>query len=146
MWQAQFIGTEFVRPDSIPTFSPPPIRVPPYRQDGGSFNFTPSQMSPRPHDSGGSPRGPVQFGRYTGGDAGISSSMPSFLAGTSSGFTDFAGGSGGFTAGGSGQAGDQSGGGYEGSGSGGTPEQATSWVDDLFGPPGAPYGYHGQQQ
>nr|XP_043625475.1 translation initiation factor IF-2-like [Erigeron canadensis] len=129
MWSAQYLGQEFVRPDPNPAFSPPPIHVPPYRQGGGSFFSMSTQggMSPRPHDLGGSPRSPMQFGTFTGGDAGVSSSMPSFPVDTGSGFADFAGGSGGFAAGGSGYAGDQSGGGYGGSGSGAgdASEQAT---------------------
>nr|XP_043612624.1 uncharacterized protein LOC122584647 [Erigeron canadensis] len=102
--------------------------------DGGSFFCTPEHLVPRPHDLGGSPRGPVQFGHYTSGDAGISSSMPSFPAGVSSGFADYAGGSeAGFGASGFGQAGDQGAGGYGGSGSG--QEEKRSWVDNLFAPP-----------
>ena len=155
MWAAQYQGREFVRPDPIPDFAPPPIYVPEYRQGGGSFfpMSAPGNMSPRPHELGGSPRGPVQFGTYQGGghDAGGSSSVAGFDAGTSSGWMPWpraAGQAGGDASGSGGFAGGFTGGdaGASGSGAGDAPEGATSWINSLFGPPSFPHGYHGQQQ
>lgn len=122
MWHSQFMGEPWVPPDPIPEYNPPPVYIPPHRRDGGSYFFSADELVTRPHDLGGSPRGPVQFGRYTGGDAGTSS-MPSFPAGTSAEWRPWPGPAG------------TSGGDAGESGSGTAPEETTDWVTKMFTTP-----------